>query len=330
VTPGSPDTFTLADISGFPNIDDIFGTSGTSPEMLFVIHQYTDSSRSELSKAQLVWGTVDLSTKILTPTVIVATWNGTTYDDTEPTELDFTAGADTTRVFQGAVADHSLNLLSKNPFDGWFGHPDGTELWAPSNNLEPFDSYLTLSANMVYYTPFLWLHAPDRLIKRAGVKVTIAASGKSIRLGLYMIDKGNDGKPGDLVADFGAIDAGSTGVKYNTSASWASPTANFRLSPGWYWSAIVSDGTPEIVAPAQLMPGPIPQNGDRQGRFFSRSMTYGAFAAKGYNNGSGSAVLWFSLECDHAAFRLRREARIAGCLARGWRDGGSSGRRLES
>jgi hypothetical protein len=103
-----------------------------------------------------------------------------------------------------------------------------------------------------------------------------------------MMDKGNDGKPGDLVADFGQFSVDTTGVKINTSSSWTSPTANFRLAPGWYWAAIVSDGAPELAGPEQLMPSALPMVSSRTGRYFTRSMTYGTLASKGYNNGSGS------------------------------------------
>jgi hypothetical protein len=122
VTSGSPDTLTLADVSGFPNFDDIFGTSGTTPIMLFTIIEFTDNTRSAISKAQLVYGYITLSTMVLTQTKIIATWNGTTYDNTSPAELTFTAGADTTRVFQG-VSDMMPNYsFVRAQYDGEFGH----------------------------------------------------------------------------------------------------------------------------------------------------------------------------------------------------------------
>lgn len=287
VTPGSPDTLTLADVSGFPNIDDFYGTSGTSPELLFIINQYTDATRQTLSQAQIVYGTVALSTKVLTQTKIVATWSGSTYDDTSPTELTFTAGANTTRVFIGPTSD-SNPMIIKNVYDGWFGHPDGTELWYPSNVVEGVPGSKGMIADTLYLVPFLWLHAPDREIARAAIDVFTLASGKSVRAALYNLDKGNSGLPGDLVADFGTFSTTTTGEKVNTSGSWTSPTANFRLAPGWYWAALVSDGTPVLGGPTQFIPGPIPLSGGRPGRWFTRTMTFGTFASKGYNNGSGS------------------------------------------
>lgn len=290
VTSGSPDTLTLADVSGFPNFDDIFGTSGTTPIMLFTIIEFTDNTRSAISKAQLVYGYITLSTMVLTQTKIIATWNGTTYDNTSPAELTFTAGADTTRVFQG-VSDMMPNYsFVRAQYDGEFGHPDGaTDLYYPSNHIEEAPSSNAFTADTVYFTPFWWNFGMDREITRAGVMVDTTDSGKAVRAALYAIDEANNGLPGKLIADFGTFSLTTQALVVNTSGSWTSPSAAFKLPPAWYYAAFVSNSNVgSIIGPVQLIPGPLRMNGYRPVRYFSRGMTYGAFNANGASNGSGS------------------------------------------
>jgi len=70
------------------------------------------------------------------------------------------------------------------------------------------------------------------------IETTAAAAGKFVRLGIY---NDNDGIPDSLVLDAGAISVAlPIGAKFIV--------INQVLFAGWYWLAIVGDGTPTLRA----------------------------------------------------------------------------------
>ena len=96
---------------------------------------------------------------------------------------------------------------------------------------------LTLVANTLYGAPFL---VPvGNTYTSINLEVTTLAGGKSIRLGIYT---DTNGAPNALVLDAGTISAATTGGKQIVISQ--------VLSPGWYWLAGVSDGTPGVRANA--------------------------------------------------------------------------------
>lgn len=94
-----------------------------------------------------------------------------------------------------------------------------------------------LTANTLYLVP---LPLPERrTITSLAVKVTAGAVGSSVRLGVYNND-GDEGGPGTLAIDGGAIATNTPGLK--------ALTTSVLLEPGLYWGAIWSSGTPTIHA----------------------------------------------------------------------------------
>lgn len=78
--------------------------------------------------------------------------------------------------------------------------------------------------------------ARDITVDRIAIEVTVADAGKVARLGIY-----NDGSnlyPGTLVVDGGEISVAANGI--------ITATISEALTKGYYWVAIVSDGTPTI------------------------------------------------------------------------------------
>lgn len=112
--------------------------------------------------------------------------------------------------------------------------------WYPSGS-----ATFTLVANTLYAIPLVVVR--DVTVDRIAVLVATAASGKSIRLGIY-----NDGTnlyPGTLLLDAGTVSAATTGLKAITISQ--------ALTKGLYWLVLVSDGTPAMrqlnaIAPAFL------------------------------------------------------------------------------
>jgi len=99
----------------------------------------------------------------------------------------------------------------------------------------------TLGADWLYLVPFKYEQI-NRQISGMVVDVTAAGAGGTIaRMGIYSI--GSDGLPNQLLAEGnGTVSVATTGSK---SISFA---ANINLPSGWYYSAIISDGTPTVRA----------------------------------------------------------------------------------
>jgi hypothetical protein len=94
---------------------------------------------------------------------------------------------------------------------------------------------LALVANTLYGVPF---EVPKNLTYATiNIAVTTLAAASSIRLGIY---SDTNGAPDALVVDAGTVSSATTGGK--------SITINQALTAGWYWLALVSNGTPTVRA----------------------------------------------------------------------------------
>ncbi len=83
---------------------------------------------------------------------------------------------------------------------------------------------LTLNANRLYAT-VLYVAQPATF-NQAGIEVTTAIAGATIRLGVYQAN--TNGTPNALVADLGTIDASTTGFR-------PTPAISLTLARGLYW-----------------------------------------------------------------------------------------------
>lgn len=96
----------------------------------------------------------------------------------------------------------------------------------------------TTAANTLYAVPF---YVPVAVTYTSiTIEVTTLAGGKSLRLGIYT---DSTGVPNTLVVDAGTVSAATTGAKTITISQ--------ALSAGWYWLAMVGDGTPGVRALSQ-------------------------------------------------------------------------------
>lgn len=91
------------------------------------------------------------------------------------------------------------------------------------------------SANMMYATAFL-AFAPQTFTK-ISINVTAGAASASCEIGVYA---NAGGKPGSLLVDAGNVSVATTGIKEITGVSIA-------LTPGWWWEAVVCNGTPGLT-----------------------------------------------------------------------------------
>lgn len=242
VTAATPDTFTLAAITGSPNFDKIPGITGTRIVRYTAI-QYTDSTRATISKIQSGIGSLVISTLVLTQTLIQETWDGTTFDNTAPAELTFTAGADTTRVhISPMVQDFVRSYPGTAVIDGSMGSSTSFGVW-PLNAPRGASTFAAV-AGTEYYKPILW--AGQSQIDQATVRTGGATAG-NCKLGWY--EMGPDGKPGALLKDFGAfaISAGANNVVAVTG---------FNPPPGWYWELHIFDAAITVLQTTMALLGP--------------------------------------------------------------------------
>lgn len=241
VTAGSPDTFTLSAVAGLPNFSEVFGSSGTIVVQYSAI-QYTDSNRTEVSLAQGGIGSLDLSTGILTQSKIRWTWNAGTnaYDNTDPSELTFTAGATTTRVRISPSVEqlfHAPAVTAFNSGNDAIGHAPATVL--------NVTNVAGITNGRRYFIPFYWMHSIT--VSQMAVRVTATYSSTSdVSGGIWSV--GSDGDPGALIADFGSIGNLNTGNVNIQSAALGTP---IQLNPGMYYGVLLvtfsgGTGTPTL------------------------------------------------------------------------------------
>lgn len=106
----------------------------------------------------------------------------------------------------------------------------------------------TMTANRVYYTPFLYI-GKKSTFNGFQIRINTASAASSVRVSLY--DTTPDFKPGNklitVTADF---DTSTTGTK--TQACTATD-----IFPGWYFLAYSSDGAPAIVEASQMVMSPL-------------------------------------------------------------------------
>jgi hypothetical protein len=92
---------------------------------------------------------------------------------------------------------------------------------------------LALVVDTLYAMP---LYVPVTAFCQAiGISVTAGAAASSIRMGIYA-DSG--GLPGDLIVDAGVVSGVNTSEVALALTNW--------LRPGWYWLAVLTDGTPTV------------------------------------------------------------------------------------
>lgn len=101
-----------------------------------------------------------------------------------------------------------------------------------------------LAVNTLYVMPTL-ISAPCKLTQVAYTVTSPAAAGKTMRVGIYNLTKQSDtGNSYDsvfpLLIDLGTVDVASSGAKFIN--------VDLKLGQGVYGFAVISDGTPSLMA----------------------------------------------------------------------------------
>lgn len=105
----------------------------------------------------------------------------------------------------------------------------------PSAHLRSTQANTTGAVAASSLTAFPYLLLTSGVLTAMTINVATLAAGASCYLGLYEV--GTDGAPGRRIAvTSAAIDTSTTGFKQQAVAE------NIRLTPGWYWAAMVAIG----------------------------------------------------------------------------------------
>jgi hypothetical protein len=117
------------------------------------------------------------------------------------------------------------------------------------SNITSTTTTFVLVANTLYAVPIMI--PKTNTYTTESLEVSVLAGGKTMRYGIYT---DTNGAPNALVLDSGTTSAGSTGAR--------SITISQQLTAGWYWMAVVCDGTPTVRA---LTTSPLPWLGFSSG-----------------------------------------------------------------
>ncbi len=219
---------TLTGIASVPRFSTVFGTQATT--IRYVIED-TVGKRFET-------GIGSVADNVLTRTRPQVTWDGTVYDDSTPAPIAFGSAPasgnikvrlSATAESQGAVLAGSNRTIASDSnwrdyaitnSVGWDNSGSGTALTA---NLEYYSCYQNLSAGLLDGVQF---------------DVTAGVTG-NMKLALYAV--ASNGLPGDKIADFNIASVTTSGIRTDTATGTWTPAGGVCLSPGWYYTAFISD-----------------------------------------------------------------------------------------
>jgi hypothetical protein len=222
-TTGTGD-LTLSSVSGYPTFNNVFSTSRY---FAYAILNDSDGTPIECGIGYLSASTTLVRSKI------TATYSSGTFDDTSPSAISLSSG--TKRVICAGNADailtpaKNVNRNSSISTNKYVSSQHVITSNASSTGFTPV-------VNTLYLLPF-WLCTSIE-VDALCVRVGTGAATKSVRMGIYDID--STGHASKLLAETGSLSAA-------TSSTEAVGTFTaIRLQPGWYYVAIVSDGTPAL------------------------------------------------------------------------------------
>lgn len=219
---------TLTQRTSLPRYSTIYGTSARV--VRYVIRQ-SDNTKFET-------GIGSMASNVLTRTLPLQTWDGTTWDDSSPAAIQFgsspTSGSVLVEICAlaentgGNIMDVRQSALTPTSWTTYalsahqIGYANGTG-W-------------TLTADREYAAPYR-LDVPGRLTG-AQFEVTTAVASSELKWALF--EPGSNGFPANKLVNFTTTSCATTGIKTDTAFS------NIYLTPGWYYVNFISGHTPSL------------------------------------------------------------------------------------
>jgi hypothetical protein len=220
-------TITLTAVSGYP----LPSKSRVTGEYVqYSIHTSDGNFESGVGKIA--------ASDTLERTKVFSTYNGTTYDQLTASALSLASG--THEVFITSVGE-ALYLPLSIPLTG----PTDACV-CPTNAINSSNNF-TPTVNHIHAFPVRIETA--LVVNSMGLWVATAGATSTFLLGLY--EAGANGRPERLLCKTSATLSGAT-TGYKTQAV-GTPV---RISPGWYWAAVVvTAGTVPVFNGRQQIPG---------------------------------------------------------------------------
>jgi hypothetical protein len=224
-TTGTGD-LTLSGVTGYPTFNDVYGTSRRFPYAIL-----DNSNPPRPIEAGI--GYLSASTTLVREKVL-STYSASTFDDISPSAVSLAAG--TYNIVTPPLAEGLLNACKS-----------GHRLASPGYQKISYSQHYTIHntsstgytavANRLIFTPF-WLTSSvecDALAVRCGTGV----ASTNVRIGIY--DVTPEGHPGKLLGETGSLATTTSSTDVIGTLG-----ATVRLQPGWYFTALVTDGAPAL------------------------------------------------------------------------------------
>lgn len=221
---------TLTQITGLPRFSTVLGTSARVVEYII-----EDTVNLYFEKG---YGSV--SSNVLTRTQPRVTWNGTTYDDTSPSALQFGSSptSGNIRIRMGALSDSFESaVMTYTSFSGGF---DLGLICGDITGGAPNSGGFGL--NSENWFPYLWRGVNP--IDQFAVTAPVSNTGRSVKWALAEVTSSS--LPGRILIQFGAISYNTSGVKTVSSSSFT-PSGDIKLPIGHYYMGFVCDGAVDIA-----------------------------------------------------------------------------------
>lgn len=178
-----------------------------------------------------------ISANVLTRTDPQVTWDGTTWDDTSPSPLQFGA-TPTSGDVRIRLAPTAEGVFAEVPrqstlgSDTWVRYRKSAHMQNHANGQEH-----VLTADVEYYN----LYRLDNAGQLDGFRIesTTGQAGGNVKAALYSL--GATGLPTRKIVQFNTISVATSGVKSDTTTSTWSPAGPIMLTPSWYAIGLISN-----------------------------------------------------------------------------------------
>jgi len=270
----------------YPTTNDAFGTGSRLIE--YVIE---DAASGKFER-----GIGIVANNVLTRTIPRVTWNGTTYDSTTPSALQFGATPSTgdVRIRIAPSPDTAYRAPpARREGTGSARFSSGSNVYWRTADFQAINAggaTGTFTTATEYYECY-YNDAPSRLIG-FGVSVNTSVGGSTMKMGIYEV--GTDGLPGPALALSNAMSTASTGLVVDeTTGTWGVNAAPIYLNAGWYYIGWMFSAAgvallkyPVSTAGFQSMRPPLGENSNNYGITRSLSKT----AENSYSTGLPSGT----------------------------------------
>lgn len=225
---------TLTAVTNIPRFSTVFGTQATT--MRYVIED-TVNKKFET-------GIGSVASNVLTRTLPQITWDGTTYDDSAPSALQFGSSptSGNIKIRMSAVAEsQAANVPARqSTITGdttWRDYPMSAVCGQTNSGTGN-----ALTADREYYS--VYKLETSGLLSGIQFDCTTGVASSNMKIALYAC--GSNGLPGAKIVDFTTTSTASTAVKTDTATGSWTPAGPVWLTPGWYYIGFINSHTAAI------------------------------------------------------------------------------------